>query len=128
MSHWNWIGVAVVQALHDRQLAEHGGRPGTGDPGALESALARPVNLAAYGEPDAAALGASYAFGLALNHSFLDGNKRTAWVVARLFLAANGVGIVLERDDAVSTMMSLAAGDLTEDALAAWFRKRISAR
>lgn len=125
MIDWNWIGVAVVQALHDRQLAEHGGPPGTRDAGALESALARPINLAAYGEPDAASLAASYAFGLARNHSFVDGNKRTAWVTARLFLAANEIRLVFDKEEAVRTMLALASGNLTEDTLADWFRERI---
>lgn len=127
MTAWSWVGVSVVISLHDRQLAEHGGPPGVRDQGALESALARPVNLAAYEEPDAAALAASYAFGLARNHSFIDGNKRTAWVVARLFLTANGVALNFARDDAVRTMLALASGDLDEDALAGWFRERIAA-
>lgn len=127
MTVWSWVGVPAVLALHDRQLAEHGGPPGVRDQGALESALARPVNLAAYEEPDAAALAASYAFGLARNHSFVDGNKRTAWVVARLFLKANGIALNFVRDDAVRTMLALASGDLDEDALAGWFRERIAA-
>lgn len=127
MTAWSWVGVPVVIALHDRQLAEHGGPPGVRDQGALQSALARPVNLAAYEEPDAAALAASYAFGLARNHSFVDGNKRTAWVVARLFLKANGIALNFVRDDAVRTMLALASGDLDEDALAGWFRERIAA-
>lgn len=128
MSTWSWVGAPVVIALHDRQLAEHGGPSGVRDPRALESALARPVNLAAYEEPDAAALAASYAFGLARNHSFVDGNKRTAWVVARLFLTANGIALNFARDDAVRTMLALASGDLDEDALTSWFRERIATR
>ena len=125
MSEWRWIGAAVAQAIHDRQLAEHGGPPGLRDPNALESALARPLNLAAYGEPDAAELAAAYAAGLARNHPFVDGNKRSAWVIARLFLAANGVQLRFERVEAVRVMLALAAGELSEEALAAWFRERI---
>jgi death-on-curing protein len=122
---WTWIEASIASAVHDRQLAEHGGGDGIRDPGALESALARPRNLAAYGQPDAAALAASYAFGIARNHPFVDGNKRTAWVLARLFLAVNGRSIQFERQDAVRTMLALAAGQLSDDELAIWFRERI---
>lgn len=94
------------------------------DQGAIESALARPQNLAAYGEPDAAALAAAYAFGLARNHGFVDGNKRTAWVIARLFLADNGVRLAYDKADAVRIVESLAAGRIDEETLAAWFRER----
>ena len=87
---WRWIDASLVYAIHDRQLAEHGGLDGIRDRGGVESALARPRNLAEYGEPDAAALAAAYAYGLLRNHGFADGNKRTAWVAARLFLADNG--------------------------------------
>ena len=125
MSGWTWVGLAVVQALHDRQLAEHGGLPGVRDMGALESALARPLNLAAYGEPDAADLAAAYAFGLARNHGFADGNKRSAWVVARLFLMANGVSLNFDKAEALQMVLALAAGELAEDQVAAWFRERI---
>ena len=86
---WNWVGPNVVLAIHDRQLAEHGGADGIRDLGAIESALARPVNLAAYGDPDAAEMAAAYVYGLAMNHGFVDGNKRVAWVTGRLFLADN---------------------------------------
>jgi len=125
MSGWTWVGLAVVQALHDRQLAEHGGLPGVRDMGALESALARPLNLAAYGEPDAADLAAAYAFGLARNHGFADGNKRSAWVVARLFLMANGVSLNFDKAEALQMVLALAAGEMAEDQVAAWFRERI---
>ena len=123
---WVWIGISIAQAVHDRQLAEHGGADGIRDQGALESALARPQNLAAYEEADAAALAAAYAFGVARNHPYVDGNKRTAWVLARLFLAANNIGIQFDRQDAIQTMLALAAGELSEDELANWFRGRIS--
>src|SRR5471030_2886163 len=86
---WIWVAFDVVQAIHDRQLAEHGGGDGLRDVGLLSSALARPENAAGYGSPDAADLAAAYAFGIAKNHPFVDGNKRTAWVVARLFLHMN---------------------------------------
>jgi death-on-curing protein len=120
-----WVGLAAVHAIHDRQLAEHGGLPGVRDLGAIESALARPQNLAAYGEPDAADLTAAYAYGLARNHGFADGNKRTAWVAARLFLADNGYQLRFEPIDAVRTVEAVAAGALDEVALAAWFRDRL---
>lgn len=125
MSAWIWLRLDVVEALHDRQLAEHGGPSGIRDGGALESALARPRNLAAYGEPDAAALAASYAFGIARNHPFVDGNKRTAWLAARLFLEVNGVALEFDKVEATQTMLALAAGELGEDELARWLRERI---
>jgi len=125
MRDWQWIGLSVVQALHDRQLAEHGGPSGVRDQGLLESALARPVNAAAYGEPDAAGLAAAYAFGLARNHAFIDGNKRTAWICARLFLKINAVELVFDKNEALAAMMALAAGELSEEELADWFRTRI---
>jgi death-on-curing protein len=121
---WRWVAIEVVYAIHDRQLAEHGGGQGVRDRGAIESAMARPQNLAVYGEPDAAALAAAYAFGLARNHGFVDGNKRTAWVIARLFLADNGVRLSYDKAEAVRTVEGLAAGRVDEEALAAWFRSR----
>jgi death-on-curing protein len=123
--NWIWIELAITQAVHDRQLAEHGGAEGVRDRGALESALASPQNLAAYGEPDAAALAAAYVFGIARNHPFVNGNKRTAWVIARLFLAANQISLDFQREDAIRVMLALAAGDLIEDQLIDWFRTRI---
>lgn len=85
------------------------------------------MSFAAYGEPDAAALAAAYAFGIAHNHAFVDGNKRTAWVMSRLFLVANGIELRFDKADALRTVLALAAGDLSEDELAAWFRERILA-
>ncbi len=126
MTVWRWIKEDVVYAVHDRQLAEHGGLDGVRDQGALESALARPQNLAAYGEPDAAALAASYAFGFARNHGFADGNKRTAWILARVFLADNGSRLRFDPVDAIKTIEALAAGALDEAQLADWFRERIA--
>jgi death-on-curing protein len=128
MTEWVWIEPAVAKAIHDRQLAEHGGPSGVRDEGALASALARPKNLASYGDPDAAALAASYAFGIARNHAFVDGNKRTAWVLARLLLKANGLEIGFDKQDAIQTMLALAAGNLTEEELAGWFRERLAAQ
>lgn len=116
----------MALAIHDRQLAEHGGLAGVRDSGALDSALARPVNQWTYGEDDRSALAAAFAFGIARNHPFSDGNKRTAWVLARLFLALNGVRITYEPLDAIRTVQSLAAGELSEDELADWFRGHVS--
>ena len=97
MSDWVWVDPDVLLAAHDEQLEEHGGATGIRDHGLFESAMARPQNLAAYGEPDAAALAAAYGFGLAKNHAFVDGNKRTAFVALELFLELNG--FVLAADD-----------------------------
>jgi death-on-curing protein len=122
---WRWVAPEVVYAIHDRQLSEHGGPDGVRDPGALESALARPRNLAGYGDPDIAALAAAYAFGLARNHPFADGNKRTAWIVARLFLADHGHALRFDSVDAIRAVEALAAGSLSESELADWFRARL---
>ncbi|MCP3735677.1 type II toxin-antitoxin system death-on-curing family toxin [Sphingomonas sp. RP10(2022)] len=120
-----FLSADVAIAVHDRQLAEHGGLAGTKDHGLLESALARPVNKHAYGESDRCALAAAYAFGIARNHPFADGNKRTAWVMARLFLRLNDVTIVFDKADAIRTMLAVAAGEMDEATLADWFRSHI---
>ena len=125
---WRWVDPEVAAAVHDRQLAEHGGGLGVRDAGLLSSALARPENLAAYGAPDAADLAAAYAFGIARNHPFVDGNKRTAWVVARLFLRLNDVSLTFDPADAITAVECMAAGRLDEAGLADWFRARISRR
>jgi death-on-curing protein len=122
-----WLDARIAYAVHDRQLAEHGGGVGLRDQGALESALARPVNRWSYGEDELVALAAAYAFGIARNHPFVDGNKRTAWIMARLFLLANGIEITFEKVDATNTVIALAAGELSEDELADWFRLRVVA-
>ena len=122
---WRWLLSDTAEAVHQEQLAEHGGGAGIRDAGALLSALARPKNLFAYGEPDAAALAAAYAFGVAKNHPFVDGNKRTAWVLARLFLGKNARSLYYTEADAIVVMLRLAAGELTEDEMADWFRERI---
>jgi death-on-curing protein len=121
-----WVGERSVLALHDRQLAEHGGPSGLRDAGMLSSALARPVNQWAYGEDDLCALAAAYAFGIARNHPFADGNKRTAWVVPRLFLRKNGLALEFGERDAIRTVLALAAGELSEEELADWFRARLA--
>jgi death-on-curing protein len=125
VKRWRWIRADVLHAIHDRQIAEHGGLSGILDIGRVEAALAHPRNLAAYESPDAAALAAAYAHRLARSHGFADGNKRTGWVAARLFLADNGFGLRLDPADAVRTMESVAAGALSESELAAWFRQRM---
>lgn len=125
MTAWRWVSPEVLHAIHDRQIAEHGGPDGVRDSGTIESALARPRNLAAYSKPDAADLAAAYAYGLARNHGFVDGNKRAAWVAARLFLAHNGYRLRFDPADAVRTVEALAADTLDESGLAAWFRGRL---
>jgi death-on-curing protein len=120
-----WIQREVALAIHDRQLAEHGGGTGVRDAGALDSALARPINRWSYGEEDTAVLAAAYAFGVARNHAFVDGNKRTAWVLARLFLAINEAKISFDQQDAIRVMLALAAGELSEEEMADWFRRHI---
>jgi death-on-curing protein len=122
-----WVSERVVLALHDRQLAEHGGPSGISDGGALGSALGRPVNRWASGEDDLAVLAAAYAFGIARSNPFVDGNKRTAWVTARLFLRKNGLALARDEVDAIRTVERLTAGDLSEDELADWFRTRLTA-
>lgn len=117
-----WLSATLAIAIHDRQLSEHGGPSGVRDEGALESALARPRNRWEYGEDDLGALAAAYAFGIARNHPFVDGNKRTAWVLARSFLALNAAELAFDKIDALRQVQALAAGDLSEDELADWFR------
>jgi len=119
---WVWIDASVIRAVHEEQLAEHGGAVGLRDAGLLEPALARPMQLAAYAEPDAAALAAAYGFGLARNHAFVDGNKRTAFVAVELFLSLNGHELSADDADCVLTMLRLAAGELAESEFAEWIR------
>lgn len=119
---WVWVDASVLRAVHEEQLAEHGGAIGVRDAGLFESALARPMQLAAYGEPDAAALAAAYGFGLARNHPFVDGNKRTAFVAVELFLSLNGYELVAGDMDCVLTMLKVASGELPESEFADWLR------
>jgi len=121
-----WLDNKFALAIHDRQLAEHGGASGIRDAGALESALSRPVNQWVYGENELVSLGAAFAFGIARNHPFADGNKRTAWVVARTFLALNGVRLAFDKADAIAKVQQLAAGELSEEELADWFRQHLA--
>jgi death-on-curing protein len=125
VKRWRWITADVMYAIHDRQISEHGGRDGIRDIGLIESALARPKNLASYEKPDAADLAAAYAFGFARNHGFVDGNKRMAWIIARVFLLDNGFEMHFDEMDAIATIETLAAGDMDETTLASWFRKSL---
>ena len=122
-----WLDARDANAIHERQLAEHGGGQGVRDQGLLESALARAKNRWAYGDDDPAILAAAYAFGTARNHPFVDGNKRTAWVIARLFLVLNRHRLVFTPADAIAFMLALAAGELSEEQVADWFRERVEA-
>lgn len=119
---WQWIAREAVLAVHARQIAEHGGGSGIRDANLLESALNRPLNLAAYAEPDVFDLAAAYGYGIARNHPFIDGNKRTAYVLARLFLALHDVDLSAGPEDKVKTFEGLAAGEISEEALAEWLR------
>lgn len=119
---WRWIDRRALELLHDESLAEHGGASGIRDEGLLESALARPLNLAAYGEPDFAELAASYAVGLAKNHAFVDGNKRAAFLAVGLFLALNCWRLVTTQADATLAVLNIAAGVWNDDAFARWLR------
>ncbi|MNV11074.1 death-on-curing protein [Acidovorax sp. 93] len=124
MSEWVWLNRAVIIAIHEVQLAEHGGGTGVRDAGLLDSALGKPQQLNNYGEPppDAAALAASYGYGISRNHPFIDGNKRTGYVAAELFLRLNGWRLNADDASCVVTMLGVAAGDITEEAFAAWLR------
>ncbi|HMN74178.1 MAG TPA: type II toxin-antitoxin system death-on-curing family toxin [Rhodoblastus sp.] len=123
MAEWRFLDHAIILAVHEEQLAQHGGGVGLRDEGLLESALARPVNLAAYDpEADAAALAAAYAFGVARNHPFIDGNKRTAFVAMELFLMDNGFILVATDEDALMAMLRLAAGEAREEEYARWIK------
>jgi death-on-curing protein len=130
---WIWISVEVALAAHAEQLAEHGGGEGVRDRSLLESAMARPRNLAAYGEqvyPErsrrAAALAGAYACGIARNHPFVDGNKRTAAVVSETFLALNGYRLAASDAELVVAFLALAGGELSEDEMVAWFREHLA--
>lgn len=122
---WCWIELQAVFAIHDRLIAEHGRLSGIRDRAVIESAMARPQHLFAYGKPDGADLAASYAFGLARNYGFVDGNKRAAWTAARLFLARNGLKLKFQPVDAIVAVERLAAGILSQDEFADWIRTRL---
>jgi death-on-curing protein len=125
MSQWVWLNPDALLAAHDEQLAEHGGASGLRDQGLFESALARPQNLAAYGEPDAAALAAACAYGLTKNHAFVDGNKRIAFVALESFLMLNGYELVADDAQCMLVTLSLASGAIGEDELAEWIRRHV---
>ena len=125
---WIWVTLAVAEAAHGEQLAEHGGGAGTRDLTLLESAMARPKMRAAYGDPDAAELAAAYAFGIARNHPFIDGNKRTAAVISETFLGLNGYALDADDAEIVVAFVALAAGELSEKEVADWFRQRVVAQ
>ncbi|MEO6017700.1 MAG: type II toxin-antitoxin system death-on-curing family toxin [Polaromonas sp.] len=128
MTTWKWVNRQVLLLLHDESLAEHGGSPGLRDEGLLDSALARPMNLALYGQPDVADLAASYGVGLAKNHAFVDGNKRAAFLAVGLFLAVNGYRLHATQADATLTVMDVAAGTMDQSTFAQWVRDHIQAR
>lgn len=125
---WRWIDRTALVLLHDESLAEHGGAAGIRDEGLLESALARPANLAAYESPDFADLAAAYGLGVARNHPFVDGNKRAAFLAVGLFLALNGYRLVSAQAEATLTMLALAAGDIDETTFAGWIREHSRGR
>ena len=122
---WTWVTVEVAIAAHAEQLAEHGGGDGLRDMKLLESAMAPPRNLAGYGDPDASALAAAYAFGIARNHPFVDGNKRTAAVVSETFLMLNSHSLTASDAELVVAFLALAAGEVSEEEIADWFRERV---
>ncbi len=122
---WVWVNSKVLHAVHDEQLAEHGGGTGVRDAGLFDSAVNRPQQLAHYGTPDVAELAASYGYGISRNHPFIDGNKRTTFVALEMFLLLNGYALVADDADCVLTMLAVAAGDISEADFATWVRSRI---
>ena len=128
MSRWRWIDRRALVLLHDESLAEHGGAPDLRDEGLLQSALARPLHLLAYGEPDLADLAAAYGVGLAKNHPFVDGNKRAAFLAVGLFLALNGQRLVATQAESTLTVLDVAASVLDEPGFAQWIRGHLQPR
>lgn len=124
---WTWLEAALIHAVHEEQLAEHGGGSGVRDANLLASALARPEQLAHYGTPDLADLAASYGFGISRNHPFVDGNKRTAFVAVELFLALNGFELNAPDAECVINMLEMSAGHMPEADFAAWIRRHLQA-
>ena len=122
---WLWVRQDVVLAVHNNQIARHGGSEGLRDAGGLDSALAYPQNLAAYGEPGLAELAAGYLFAVVKNHAFVDGNKRNAWTVMRLFVALNGGRLEYERLEAVRFVEGVAGGTIDYDGARAWIAARL---
>ncbi len=118
-----WLSQKLILAIHDEQLRQHGGAAGIRDEGLLESTLARPLNRSAYGEPDITELAAVYALGIARNHPFIDGNKRTAYVALETFLALNGLTFPVSDADAVIMSLRMASGYISDDDFIAWVRE-----
>ena len=123
---WIWVTLDVAIAAHAEQIAEHGGGEGIREAGLLESAMARPQNLALYSNPDLSELAASYAYGIARNHPFVDGNKRTAALVSETFLVLNCGNLLANDAELVVAFIALAAGELSEDELTDWFRSHLA--
>ncbi len=123
MTEWIWLRRDALAALHAEQLAEHGGANGVRDEGLLESALSRPENLAAYGDPDAFDLAAAYAFGIVKNHPFVDGNKRAGFMACATFFSLNGHALTASDQRVVETVLGLAAGAIAEPAFARFLRE-----
>jgi death-on-curing protein len=117
-----WLSHELVLAIHDEQLAVHGGSPGIRDDGLLQSALARPLNRASYGDPDIVELAALYAIAIARNHPFIDGNKRTAYVALETLLILNGCRFPVSDAEAVVAMLAMAAGEMSDDEFTQWVR------
>ena len=118
-----WLGKAIVLAMHGRLLAEHGGASGIRDPALLDSALARPQHLLAYGDPDIYDLAAAYTSGIFRNHPFVDGNKHTGFMAGYVFLASNDLQLAATEVDVVQVVTLLAAGEIAESEYAAWLRE-----
>jgi death-on-curing protein len=123
-----WLDTTIVLDVHGEQLALFGGADGIRDLGLLESALARPVNKFAYGERDVAALAAAYAFGIARNHPFVDGNKRTAFASLMIFLGLNGIDFDVPPEQATASILGLAAGEVSEESFARWISDNLPKR
>ena len=119
---WIWVLPDALAAIHREQLAEHGGADGVRDRGLLESALARPDNIAAYGEPSAFELASAYAFGVIKNHPFVDGNKRTGFIAGVMFLELNGYVFSATEADVVGMTLKAAAGEVCEKDFALWLK------
>ena len=128
MKRWVWLHREIILAVHEHQLAEHGGAVGVRDQGLLESALARPENLVACGKPDIADLAAAYGYGISRNHAVVDGNKRTGFVATELFLELNGYALLADDVECVVTMLAVAGGEITEAEFASWIREHARKR
>ena len=123
--NWIWVRPDVVMAVHNDQIARHGGGEGLRDASGLDSALAYPQNLEAYGDPDIAELAAGYLFAIAKNHAFVDGNKRTAWVTCNIFIEINGGELVFEKLEAVRFVEGVAGGTTDYDGARGWIEGRL---